>query len=73
MSFEELLVFGEESIGTGTWNSLTEEDQDILIEREVWNNPIEIFEKYLEEKHTQELSKNPNQLKRYQRYKKKQQ
>lgn len=72
MSFEELLEFAEESVGSGTWHSLTEEDQDILVEREVWNNPIDILEKYSQEKFTQELSKNPNQLKRYQRYKKKQ-
>lgn len=72
MSFEELLVYAEECVGTGTWHSLTEVDQDILIEREVWNNPSEILQNYLIEKQTEELSKRPNMLKRYQRQKKKQ-
>jgi hypothetical protein len=72
MTFEELLVYAEECVGSGTWHSLTELDQDLLIEREVWTNPSEILTQYLEEKQTQELSKRPGALKRYQRYKKKQ-
>jgi hypothetical protein len=72
MTFDELLVIAEESVGSGTWHSLTEEDQDILVERAVWNNPREILENYFIEKQTEELSKRPSALKRYQRYKKKQ-
>jgi hypothetical protein len=72
MSFEELLTYAEECVGTGTWHSLTELDQDILVEREVWTNPSEILSAYLIEKQTQELSKRPGALKRFQRYKKKQ-
>lgn len=72
MSYEELLIYAEECIGTGTWHSLTELDQDILIEREVWNNSSDILQAYLLEKQTEELTKRPNLLKRYQRHKKKQ-
>lgn len=72
MSFEELLAYAEECVGSGTWHSLTEMDQDILVEREVWLNPTEVLQAYLTEKQEQELSKRPNAFKRYQRYKKKQ-